>query len=77
MQAREANLPLRVGQVSPGLVETDFAYARSGAEAAKKLYASIEPLQAQDVVAGILFILTSPEQMEVNDIIIRPTQQKI
>jgi NADP-dependent 3-hydroxy acid dehydrogenase YdfG len=78
-QARAAGVPLRVSGISPGLVETEFFSVRAfgDAAAAKKVTSAIECLQPGDVASAVLWVLGAPAHMEVNDVVIRPTQQVI
>jgi len=68
---------IRSTSVSPGLVETDFAFRlRAGEpEKARQSYSSIACLQASDIADAVIFALQSPKNMDVNDILIRPTEQ--
>lgn len=72
-------MPLRVTLISPGYVETEFSQVmhRGDAAAARKLYDSMECLQAEDVAAAVLYCLSAPDHVDVNDILMRPTQQSI
>ena len=52
--------------VSPGIVATGFCQNMTGdAEAAAKLYGSLECLKAEDVAASVMHILTAPAHVEV------------
>lgn len=75
-ELREANSNIRISSVSPGIVETEFAekYHQS-AEQAEKTYGQFPVLQAVDIANAIAYALSQPEHVEVNDILIRPTQQ--
>lgn len=68
---------IRVGQLSPGVVETEFALAMNAGDKSKadELYASMDCLQAQDMANCVKFILEAPERMQIHDILVRPTQQ--
>lgn len=70
-------MPLRVSGVSPGLVATEFFTVRAFGDADKAAAAvkGIAPLEPRDVANAILWALAAPAHMEVNDIVIRPTQQ--
>ncbi|KAB7508040.1 (-)-isopiperitenol/(-)-carveol dehydrogenase, mitochondrial [Armadillidium nasatum] len=58
-------------------VNTQFAYrAFKDPERAKNLYSSIEPLRPEDVAASVLHVISAPPHVEINDIIIRPTEQQ-
>ena len=76
-EARAAGVPLRVTGISPGLVATEFFAVRAfGDEAkARAATAGIEPLQPADVARAILWALAAPAHAEVNDVVVRPTQQ--
>ncbi|MEL6472112.1 MAG: SDR family NAD(P)-dependent oxidoreductase [Cyanobacteria bacterium J06623_4] len=75
-ELRAANSAIRISSVSPGIVETEFAekYHQS-AEAAKDTYSQFPVLQADDVAEAVAYALSQPAHVEVNDILIRPTQQ--
>ncbi|KAF5841702.1 P-loop containing nucleoside triphosphate hydrolase protein [Dunaliella salina] len=77
-EARGKMLPLRVSSISPGVVETEFFTVKNfgDAEAARSTiqnYASC--LQPQDVAQTILWCLSAPDHVEVNDVVVRPTDQ--
>lgn len=78
-EARGAGVPLRVTGISPGLVETEFFTVRAfgDASAAAAVTNSMRCLDPADVANAVLWALSAPAHMEVNDIIIRPTQQMI
>ena len=68
---------IRIGSVSPGLVRTEFAAAHMKSKrAAEELYATAPALQACDITSAVLFMLLSPANMEVHDVLVRPTAQK-
>jgi Short-chain alcohol dehydrogenase of unknown specificity len=68
---------IRVSQVRPGMVETEFSIVRfHGDESmAKNVYEGLTPLFAEDIAQTILFILTRPPHVNINDIVVTPTQQ--
>jgi NADP-dependent 3-hydroxy acid dehydrogenase YdfG len=72
--------PVRVTNVAPGLVETDFSTVRfhGDAERAKTVYADVAmggPLHAEDVVDCILFALTRPAHVNVDEIVLMALAQ--
>jgi len=77
MQMDVVDTPVRVSAVSPGLVETEFSLVRfkGDAEKAKNVYKGIHPLTGEDVAEAIIFCVTRPAQVNINDIIIMPTSQ--
>ncbi|AHF96970.1 MAG: SDR family NAD(P)-dependent oxidoreductase [Desulfurella sp.] len=67
---------IRVSSVDPGMVETEFSEVRfRDKEKAKKVYENIKPLYAQDIADVIYFIATRPQHVNIEDVIIMPTQQ--
>jgi len=69
---------IRVACISPGLVETGFAYRQmEDPERASELYKSLECLQPADVAESVLYILSTNPRVDVNDILIRPVEQEL
>lgn len=70
-------MPLRVSSISPGMVETEFDVVQTfgNEEAARERYSKFKCLQPEDISDAVLWVLASPDHMEVNDILIRPTEQ--
>jgi NADP-dependent 3-hydroxy acid dehydrogenase YdfG len=68
---------IRVTNVEPGLVETDFSLVRfhGDAERAKKPYQGLQPLSAEDVADAILWAVTRPAHVNVQDILLLATAQ--
>lgn len=75
-ELRSQNSPVRISSISPGIVETEFAkkYHQS-AEKAQETYSQFEVLQADDIANAVAYVLSQPKHVEVNDVLIRPTQQ--
>lgn len=68
---------IRVSQVAPGHVEeTEFALVRFDGDAEKaKIYEDFKPINAQDVAEAILWAITRPPHVNVQDILLMGTQQ--
>jgi len=68
---------VRVGMVSPGLVETEFSEVRFNGdrERAKSVYKGIEALTAQDIAEIVLFILNRPDHVNILDALVMPIAQ--
>jgi NADP-dependent 3-hydroxy acid dehydrogenase YdfG len=70
--------PIRVTTVDPGLVEgTEFSLVRykGDEEKAAAVYRGTKPLVAEDVVDCILFALTRPWHVNVDEIVVKPRAQ--
>ena len=69
--------PLRVTEVNPGMVETEFSLVRfdQDREQAAAVYRGMTPLAAEDVAACIVFAATRPPHVNVDEIVVRPLDQ--
>ena len=67
---------LRVSNISPGAVDTEFSLVRwQDEDRAKKFYELFTPLQANDIADGVLFAASRPEHVNISEVIIMPTDQ--
>lgn len=68
---------IKVTNIAPGMVETEFSLVRykGDAEAAANVYKGITPLSNDDIAETILFAITRPSHVCLNDIVIMPTAQ--
>jgi NADP-dependent 3-hydroxy acid dehydrogenase YdfG len=68
---------IRVTQIAPGAVETEFSTVRfkGDRQRAEKVYQGYEPLQGEDVAGIIHFIAGLPDRVNINDIVIMPKAQ--
>jgi NADP-dependent 3-hydroxy acid dehydrogenase YdfG len=68
---------IRVTSVDPGLVETEFSLVRFRGDAprAKQVYAGMRPLRGEDVAECVLFALTRPPHVDIDAILVKPTDQ--
>jgi NADP-dependent 3-hydroxy acid dehydrogenase YdfG len=68
---------IRVTEVAPGMVETEFSLVRfaGDAERAADVYRGLEPLTAGDVAEAIAFCVTRPAHVDVDYLGIKPTAQ--
>ena len=68
---------VKVSQVCPGLVETEFSLVRFKGDdhRAKSVYEGFDALQAEDIADLIRFIVTRPAHVNISDTIIFPAAQ--
>ncbi len=68
---------IKVSSVAPGAVETEFSEVRfkGDKEKASDVYKNFTPLYAEDIAETILFIVTRPTHVNIDDILIMPTAQ--
>lgn len=71
--------PVRVTDVAPGMVETEFSLVRFGGdeEAAKKPYEGVTPLSGEDIADCIAWAVTRPPHVNVDEMVVRPLAQGI
>ena len=68
---------IKVTSIAPGAVETEFSLVRFKGDEnrAAKVYEGFTPLSAEDIAEAILFAVTRPPHVNVNDMLIMPTAQ--
>ena len=68
---------IKVTNIAPGMVETEFSLVRykGNEEAAKNVYKGMTPLTNDDIADTIIFAITRPAHVCLNDIEIMPTAQ--
>ncbi len=68
---------IKVSQVAPGLVETEFSMVRfkGDADRSKSVYEGYDALQPQDLAELIFFMATRPAHVNLADILILPQAQ--
>jgi len=68
---------IRITNIDPGLVETEFSEVRfhGDKERAKTVYRGYKPLTGMDIANIILFCVTLPEHLMIQDLLVTPTAQ--
>lgn len=69
--------PLRVTNIKPGMVETNFSVVRyrGDKQAADNFYKGIKPLTGDDVAESVYFAASAPEHVQIAEILLMPTNQ--
>ncbi|MEM7063865.1 MAG: SDR family oxidoreductase [Cyanobacteria bacterium P01_B01_bin.77] len=69
--------PVRVTNIEPGLVETEFSKVRfrGNDDQAKSVYTGMTPLTPDDIADTILFAVTRPAHVNISEIFVMPTDQ--
>ena len=68
---------IRVSAIHPGAVETEFSEVRfkGDTERAKNVYKGYKALQAEDIADIIHFVVTRPNHVNIEDLVVYPTAQ--
>ncbi|CAA7271716.1 unnamed protein product [Cyclocybe aegerita] len=71
------NTPIRVTEIQPGMVETEFSIVRyrGDEQAAKKVYEGLDPLTAEDVAEEIVWAASRPPHVNIAETLIFPVNQ--
>lgn len=70
---------VRVTIIEPGAVATELTQHitdQTAKQATEEWVKSITPLESEDIAAAIMYAVTQPERVDVNEILIRPTEQE-
>ncbi len=69
--------PIRITEINPGLVETEFSLVRFGGDRdrAAKVYAGMTPLTGEDVARAIVWAIEQPAHVNIDEIVLRPRDQ--
>jgi len=68
---------IKVSNIAPGLVETEFSMVRFDwdAEKAANVYKGFDPLKAEDIAQCIRFVVSRPAHVNIADMLILPAAQ--
>jgi NADP-dependent 3-hydroxy acid dehydrogenase YdfG len=67
---------VRVTEIAPGMVETEFSAVRLRDEArAKKVYEGLKPLSPADIAETVLWCVQRPAHVDIQELVIFPTAQ--
>ncbi|CAG0895642.1 unnamed protein product [Cyprideis torosa] len=74
-ELRELKSKIRVTAISPGLTKTGFVKKFLGPEKAEEVFGGCDPLLPEDIAGAVVWAMSAPQRMEVNDILMRPTDK--
>jgi NADP-dependent 3-hydroxy acid dehydrogenase YdfG len=67
---------IRVTEIAPGAVETEFSEVRwKDKQRAKEFYQDFQPLVAEDIADAVLYCITRPPHVDVEQMVMMPTVQ--
>ncbi|KAJ7685177.1 hypothetical protein DFH06DRAFT_1157711 [Mycena polygramma] len=77
MRRELVNTPIRVTEIQPGMVETEFSLVRFGGDsnAAKSVYAGLQPLTGEDIAEEIVWAASRPAHVNIAETLIFPVNQ--
>jgi len=77
MRNELVNTPIRVTEIQPGMVETEFSIIRfrGDAAAATQVYEGLQPLTAGDIAEEIVWAAARPPHVNIAEVLIFPVNQ--
>lgn len=68
---------IKVSSIAPGAVNTEFSTVRfkGDTDKANDVYKGFTPLCAQDIAEAVLFVISRPKHVNIDDLLIMPTDQ--
>ncbi len=68
---------IRVTNIEPGMVRTEFSLVRAGGDEAKAeaVYEGFKPLQPEDIAEAVIWCLERPPHVNVQELVVFPTDQ--
>jgi NADP-dependent 3-hydroxy acid dehydrogenase YdfG len=69
--------PVRVSEVDPGLVETEFSLVRFGGDAdrAAAVYEGVTPLTADDIAECVRWVVARPSHVNIDRLVVLARDQ--
>jgi 3-hydroxy acid dehydrogenase/malonic semialdehyde reductase len=68
---------IRVSEIAPGMVETEFSLVRFHGDAARagQVYKGLTPLGAEDIAEAAVWCATRPPHVNISEVVVMPTDQ--
>jgi NADP-dependent 3-hydroxy acid dehydrogenase YdfG len=69
--------PIRISEIDPGMVDTEFSTVRFGGDAARaaKVYEGMTPLTADDIAECVAWIAARPSHVNIDQLVVLPRDQ--
>ncbi|WP_084079047.1 SDR family NAD(P)-dependent oxidoreductase [Demequina sp. NBRC 110057] len=69
--------PVRVSEIDPGMVETEFSIVRFGGDEDKaaKVYEGVQPMTAEDIADAVRWVASRPQHVNIDQILMLATAQ--
>ncbi|KAG0018856.1 hypothetical protein BGZ81_010040 [Podila clonocystis] len=77
LMAETVDTAIRVSEINPGLVETEFSVVRfrGDKDKADSVYKGIEPLNGDDIAETVIFVAGRPAHVNIAEMLVFPTNQ--
>jgi NADP+-dependent farnesol dehydrogenase len=68
---------IRVTNISPGEVKTDMVEASGFTGSTEDYFASNSALLPEDIAESVVYVLSTPDRVNVTELLIRPTGERV